>query len=75
LTGCGALGGVIFLLAFSAVLVFVLNSPLIRLTLRDLTLDVGWGVILGSAVAVTFGLIAGVPERLRHDQVNQKLRT
>ena len=59
----GALGGVIFLVVFSGALALRLGSPL---AFRDLILDVGWGVILGSAVAVTFGFIVGVPGRARH---------
>jgi hypothetical protein len=58
----GVLGGIIFLVIFSGALALILRSPL---TLRDLTLDVVWGVILSSAVALTFGFIVGVPGRAR----------
>jgi hypothetical protein len=62
LTVCGALGAVLFLLAFTTVLSFVMESALGS---RELILDVWYGLLLGSAVAIAFGAIAGVPGRRR----------
>src|SRR5262249_51371391 len=75
LTVCGAVGGVAFLVVFSAILVLIIRSPYTPLTLRDLILDLGWGIILGAAVAVTFGLIAGVPGRIRHAHAARNWKT
>jgi hypothetical protein len=69
LIGCGAIGGVIFIFAFGAVLSILFESPLFSRNPRDLWLSVLWGLVLGSTVAATFGLIAGVPTgrtRLHH---------
>jgi len=57
----GAVGGVIFLVVFSIALAWIIRSPF---TPRDLGLDVAYGVLLGTAVAITFGFIAGVPGRV-----------
>lgn len=54
----GALGGVMMLALFNAILAFTLGSPL-TLNIDRSTLI--WGSVLGASVATSFGLIAGIP--------------
>jgi hypothetical protein len=55
-------GGVVFLFFFSAALAAILGSPWAG---RAMILDAVYGVLPGSAVAITFGYLAGVPVRVR----------
>ena len=61
LTAYGALGGILFLLFFTSALAPFFGFA--SLAFRDMVLAIGWGAILGAAVSLTFGFVAGVPTR------------
>jgi hypothetical protein len=63
LTASGALGGSLFLLIVVSIFSRTLGEA--SISIREIVLDVGWGTLLGAAVAIAFALIAGVPVWIR----------